>query len=96
MKTVINEIKRMQQLAGIINENNNSLLNTLYDKVIFYMDNNYNNNEISHDDVYTIVNDVIIPRNPNLIPGNKLSSSDFRQLINKISDESEYTFIENN
>ena len=40
MKTVINEIKRMQQLAGIINENNNSLLNTLYDKVIFYMDNN--------------------------------------------------------
>lgn len=95
MKTVINEIKRMQHLAGIINENDNSLLNTLYNKVIFYMDNNYNNNEISHDDVYTIVNDVIIPRNPNLIPGNKLSNNDFRQLINKISDESEYTFIEN-
>lgn len=93
-KQLIKEAARMQKLAGILKEDNSNLLNTLYDKVIFYMDNNYSDNKIIYDDIYTIVNDVIIPRNPDLVPNNKVSDSDMQQLINKISKESEYTFTE--
>jgi hypothetical protein len=56
------------------------------------MDNNYSDYKIIHDDIYTIVNDVIIPRNPGLVPNNKVNDNDMQQLINKISKESEYTF----
>ena len=57
------------------------------------MDNNYSSNEISHDDIYTIVNDKIIPENPSLGIKN-VDFEDLRKLIDKISNESDYTFIE--
>jgi hypothetical protein len=74
-----------------VNKPNNNIVNTLYNKIISYMDNNYNDFDIVEDDVYTILHDNILSKNPSL--KKQYVDSMFSQILNKIKKESEYNLV---